>query len=494
MAKILSHKTNMNEHSEGLINALKFFNFIWLALCAIMVYFCQFGDLNLPDSYATLILIFPFIASRFFKYSRVYFFNQNRPFWISIQRVLFAWIKTILILTMVIFLSHLSDELQDHWLITIISFGQIGRDISKLWIMNWFILGFFGLFLLQVGYYLVQDNFKKKGLLITRAVIVGAEYTGRWVIGHFNEISKKSIKVVGIYDDRVDFNRPSIRRLNMHSMAISGGLNELFNFVHENPIDMVIVTLPYQDADRIHQVVKRLRVLPVQIHVCPGRISYDLDKSEVVDLGGIPMLKIIGRPLEKGGWWIKQIEDIVIANIAVLLTAPLMLLIALAIKLESRGPVIYAQPRGGFNSKAFKIYKFRTMRYEPSAPVVQAQPQDPRITRVGRFLRKHSLDELPQFFNVLKGDMSVVGPRPHAIDHDREFGAIIAQYISRLRVKPGITGWAQVNGFRGLTDTKDKLLKRLEYDLYYIDNWSVWLDLRIILKTIFISLQDKSAF
>jgi putative colanic acid biosynthesis UDP-glucose lipid carrier transferase len=134
------------------------------------------------------------------------------------------------------------------------------------------------------------------------------------------------------------------------------------------------------------------------------------------------------------------------------------------------------------------------MRDEPDAPLIQAQPQDQRVTRIGRLLRRHSLDELPQFLNVLKGDMSIVGPRPHAIEHDQEFTTIISQYVSRLRVKPGITGWAQINGFRGLTDTRQKLLKRLEYDLYYIDHWSLWLDLRIIVKTIFITIADRNAF
>jgi putative colanic acid biosynthesis UDP-glucose lipid carrier transferase len=495
-----NYKTNTNERSEGLINALKFSNFLWVALSAILVYWWQFGDLDVPADYTIIILIFSFLSSQFFKSSRVYLFNQNRPFWLSVKRVFFAWTKTILVLTLVIFLGNLSRETQDHLLITVLSFGHIGYGISRLWVTNWLLAGLCGLFLLQIGYYLIQDSYKKKGQLTIRAVIVGAEHTGRWVVGHFNKAeyfdrkAKNLIQIIGIYDDRVDFARPSMRLLNMQSMAIRGGLNDLFTFVHENPVDMVIVTLPYQDADRIHQVVKRLRVLPVQIHVCPGRISYDLDKSEVVDLVGIPMLKIIGRPLEKGGWLIKQIEDLVVASLAVLLVGPLMLLIALVIKLESQGPVIYTQQRGGFNSAGFKLYKFRTMRYDPDAPLVQAQPQDPRITKIGHFLRKHSLDELPQFFNVLKGDMSVVGPRPHAIAHDQEFSAIIAQYVSRLRVKPGITGWAQVNGFRGLTDTQEKLLKRLEYDLYYIDNWSVWLDLWIILKTFFISMKDKNAF
>lgn len=473
---IKNQKINHNNLSYFLINILQFIDFSWVALSALIAYWLQYRNLDLEPIYAVIIPSLCLITIYWFRTAGVYFFNPNQLLLICIKNTAFNWIKLNLLLgaTMLFTNTH--------------------QEISRLWIIDWFLLGIFGFIILRIIFYFIQKRYYEKSRFVTRVVVVGAEHTGRWVIQHLRSVGQKIIEVIGVYDDQISPDRPSMRPMKIQSIFIQGGINDLVNFVRNNPVDIVVVTLPYEAADRIHQAVMRLRVLPVQIHVCPGRISYELDKSEVVDLGGIPMLKILARPLEKGGWLVKQMEDLLIASMIILLISPLLLFIAIAIKLDSRGPIIYTQKRGGFNSRSFKMYKFRTMRHAPGAPLVQAQPQDPRITRVGRFLRKHSLDELPQFFNVLKRDMSIVGPRPHAIQHDQEFTAIISQYISRLRVKPGITGWAQINGFRGLTDTPEKLLKRLEYDLYYIDHWSLWFDLRIILKTILISIADKTAF
>jgi len=200
--------------------------------------------------------------------------------------------------------------------------------------------------------------------------------------------------------------------------------------------------------------------------------------------------------LETWGVFVKRIEDIILSVIILILIAPLLVCIALAVKISSPGPVFFVQFRGGFNGYVFRMFKFRSM-YVPTSvdsKVKQATLGDPRITRIGSFLRRSSLDELPQFFNVLKGDMSIVGPRPHAVEHDEEFRQIISSYVSRLRVKPGITGWAQIHGFRGLTDTREKLLSRPEYDLFYIDHWSLWLDLWIILKTVLTGMVNKNAY
>jgi putative colanic acid biosynthesis UDP-glucose lipid carrier transferase len=194
---------------------------------------------------------------------------------------------------------------------------------------------------------------------------------------------------------------------------------------------------------------------------------------------------------------LKLAEDYFFASLLLVLLSPLMLLIAIAIKVDSPGPVLYRQLRGGFNRRIFEMRKFRTMYYssEPLAGrTEQAVPGDRRITRVGRWLRRTSLDELPQLFNVFRGEMSIVGPRPHAVDHDDAFGALVPHYVSRLRVKPGITGWAQVNGFRGVTDTTDKIKARVEHDLHYIDHWSLWLDIKIIAMTPLVGLIHRNAY
>lgn len=466
---------NFNNLSYFFTSILMLLDLLWVIISTILVYWLQNDNLDFESKYL-IITGFSFLNLQWFKSVKIYTFNPSQSLFSSVKSVAFLWLKINLFLAGIIFISHMGDS------------------ALRIWLIAWFVCSLAGFTIFRIIFYSAQKHYHSTGKLATRVVVIGAEYTGRWVILSLQKIQKNLIEVVGIYDDQFNPDRPSVRPMNLQPITIQGGIDQLVNFVRRSHVDIVVVTLPYEAAERIHEVVKRLRVLPVQIHVCPGRIDYELDKHEVVDLGGIPMLKISGRPLEKGGWLIKQIEDTVIASIVVFLTTPLMLLIALAVKLETHGPAIYTQQRGGFNGVNFKMYKFRTMRYDPDALLVQAQPQDSRVTAVGRFLRRHSLDELPQFFNVLKGDMSVVGPRPHAVQHDEEFSAIIAQYISRLRVKPGITGWAQINGLRGLTDTREKLLKRLEYDIYYIDHWSPWLDLYIIFKTIAISAVDKNAF
>lgn len=190
---------------------------------------------------------------------------------------------------------------------------------------------------------------------------------------------------------------------------------------------------------------------------------------------------------------IKRAMDLTLSILSLPVMLPIMLLIALLIKLDSTGPVLFRQVRGGYRSQSFMIYKFRTMRHAREDRMIQARPGDPRVTRIGYWLRRFSLDELPQIINVLRGDLSLVGPRPHAVEMDTEYDKILRQYVSRTRVKPGLTGWAQVQGLRGVTDTPEKMQNRLEHDLYYIDNWSVWLDLIIILKTFGIVLKGENA-
>jgi putative colanic acid biosynthesis UDP-glucose lipid carrier transferase len=213
-------------------------------------------------------------------------------------------------------------------------------------------------------------------------------------------------------------------------------------------------------------------------------------------LAGVPMLAALERPLSGWSLVVKAVEDRVIAGIALLCLSPLLALIALAIKLDSPGPVLFRQKRYGFANNEFTVFKFRTMRHraaeEPDVP--QARRNDPRITRVGGFLRRSSLDELPQLINVMLGDMSLVGPRPHAVAHNVQFAQVIDDYLSRHRVKPGITGWAQINGLRGETDTPEKMRARVQHDLYYIDHWSLLFDIKILALTPFRGFINRNAY
>jgi len=376
-------------------------------------------------------------------------------------------------------------------LILVLFFSRQSEDISRIWVSTWWVLGIGVLLISRVLLTKLLTHWNRSGILGERVVIVGAGDIGKWLLDQIRNKTDGHVQVVGIFDDR-----KSRLILQEGTIEIDGTTDDLLDFVRENNIDMIVMALPSQSEERLNQLVMKLRVLPVEIHICPGRIGFSLERSEVVEMGGIPLLKVVSRPLETWGVFVKRIEDIILSVIILILIAPLLVCIALAVKISSPGPVFFVQFRGGFNGYVFRMFKFRSM-YVPTSvdsKVKQATLGDPRITRIGSFLRRSSLDELPQFFNVLKGDMSIVGPRPHAVEHDEEFRQIISSYVSRLRVKPGITGWAQIHGFRGLTDTREKLLSRPEYDLFYIDHWSLWLDLWIILKTVLTGMVNKNAY
>jgi Undecaprenyl-phosphate glucose phosphotransferase len=250
----------------------------------------------------------------------------------------------------------------------------------------------------------------------------------------------------------------------------------------------VIVALPWSAESRLQEVVAALAITPVRIRLAPDLAGFAFAQRQVVLLGDLPMMTLFERPISGFDQIIKKAEDMLLALVILAGVSPILMLAAIAIKLDSKGPIFFRQEREGFNNRRFHIWKFRSMYVDDSQfdQITQATRRDPRITRVGRVLRSLSIDELPQLFNVLAGEMSIVGPRPHAPSTragDRIFSEVVATYASRHKVKPGMTGWAQVNGWRGETDTEEKLLKRLEYDLFYIENWSVMLDLYIVLKT-----------
>jgi Undecaprenyl-phosphate glucose phosphotransferase len=277
---------------------------------------------------------------------------------------------------------------------------------------------------------------------------------------------------------------------------VLGTVNELLAFARRNPIDQIIVALPWDAENRLLAWMKKLRSLPVDVRLCPDMIGFHLPHRQVTHVGGVPMLNVFEKPLAGWNYIVKIMEDRVLAAGILVLIMPLLLVICALIKLDSRGPVLFRQKRYGFNNEVIEVFKFRTMYVDgcDDQAVAQATKQDPRVTRVGRILRRTSLDELPQFLNVLSGTMSIVGPRPHAVAHNEQYSRLIDEYLARHRVKPGITGWAQVNGLRGETETLDKMEQRVRYDLYYIENWSLLFDIRIILRTLFVGFSHPNAY
>jgi Undecaprenyl-phosphate glucose phosphotransferase len=259
--------------------------------------------------------------------------------------------------------------------------------------------------------------------------------------------------------------------------------------------DAIFILLPWSATDIIDRCAETFTSLPVEIHLGPEQVLHRFEEAKLSTLGPVASLQITRRPLNRREIIQKRMFDLIFAAVALLLATPLLVLVAALIKLDSRGPIFFVQRRFGFNQQPFSIIKLRTMStLEDGADIRQAQHDDPRLTRVGRWLRRWNIDEIPQLFNVLTGDMSLVGPRPHALSHDREYEQRISLYARRHNVKPGITGWAQINGYRGGTDTEEKMRKRVEYDLFYIDNWSLWFDLKIIARTVLSRTAYQNAY
>jgi Undecaprenyl-phosphate glucose phosphotransferase len=276
------------------------------------------------------------------------------------------------------------------------------------------------------------------------------------------------------------------RRINDPAAALAADLATASARARDLKPDAVFIALPWSDQETIDACIDAFMNLPVAIHMTPERIMDRFDNPHIVRIGSLASLRLTRPALSFAEVTFKRIFDICAASAILVASLPLLLLIALAIRLDSKGPVLFLQRRFGFNQEPFRIFKFRTMSTTDDGEVIrQATRGDPRITRIGGFLRRYNLDELPQLINVIAGQMSLVGPRPHALAHDREYQRKIALYARRHNVKPGITGWAQVNGLRGETDTDEKMARRIAYDHWYIDNWSFWLDLGILLRTLF---------
>ena len=260
-------------------------------------------------------------------------------------------------------------------------------------------------------------------------------------------------------------------------------------------IDYVFLTYSGTQKQEILDAIKALANSTATVYLAPNLFLADLLGSHWVTVGNIPMITINDHPFYGSQWALKKVEDLILGGLIFVFVLPLMLVIAMAVKLSSKGPILFKQRRYGLNGEIIQVLKFRTMTtQDDGAVVVQASKNDPRITPLGKFLRRTSLDELPQFVNVLQGTMSIVGPRPHAISHNEQYRQLIQGYMLRHKVKPGITGWAQVNGLRGETETVDKMKARVDYDLYYINNWSIWLDLKIIFLTVLNGFTGKTAY
>ncbi|HFT7714370.1 TPA: undecaprenyl-phosphate glucose phosphotransferase, partial [Klebsiella pneumoniae] len=278
-------------------------------------------------------------------------------------------------------------------------------------------------------------------------------------------------------------------------ITYAGNVSQLVQDAREGKIDRIYIALGMKDENLIKSIVSQLTDTTCSVLLIPDIFTFNILQSRTEEINGVPVVPLFDTPLSGINMVFKRLEDIIVSSIILLFISPILVAISLAVKLSSPGPVIFRQIRYGMDGKPIKVWKFRSMTVmENDDRVIQATKNDTRVTKVGKFLRSTSLDELPQFFNVLFGQMSVVGPRPHAVSHNEQYRSLIHGYMLRHKVKPGITGLAQINGWRGETDTLEKMEKRIEYDLLYIRGWSIWLDLKIIFLTVFKGFINKSAY
>ena len=323
-----------------------------------------------------------------------------------------------------------------------------------------------------------------------RAIIVGAGNLGTELRGRFANDSSLGVDVAGFFDDRT-LDRTDLVDPN----KLLGRLADIPAYVNRNGIDLVYITLPMASQPRTLSVLDALRDTTASVYFVPDIFVSDLIQARVDHIHGMPVVALTETPTLGVSGIGKRISDVVIAGLILLLIWPVLLILAAGVKLSSPGPVIFKQRRYGLDGQEILVYKFRSMRVcDDGAVIQQAGRCDPRTTRFGAFIRRTSLDELPQFINVLQGRMSVVGPRPHAVAHNEQYRKLIKGYMLRHKVKPGITGWAQVNGLRGETETLDKMRARVQYDIDYMRNWSLVFDLMIIVKTVAVVWRDQNAY
>jgi Undecaprenyl-phosphate glucose phosphotransferase len=364
-------------------------------------------------------------------------------------------------------------------------FAKLGNDVSRFWLSAFFFVGLMSLMAERLLLRAIVRGWARHGRLDRRTVIVGADHNGEQLVEALKGQDDSDIEILGVFDDRND-----ARALETCAGSPKlGKVEDILEFARRTRVDLVLFALPISAETRILEMLKKLWVLPVDIRLSAHTNKLRFRPRSYSYLGKIPTLNVFEAPISDWDLVIKWLFDHFVGAIILLLASPVMLLVALAVKLDSPGPILFRQKRFGFNNERIDVFKFRSLYHHQADPLASkvVTKNDSRVTRVGRFIRRTSLDELPQLFNVVfKGNLSLVGPRPHAVQsklQTRLFDEAVDGYFARHRVKPGITGWAQINGWRGEVDSEEKIQKRVEFDLYYIENWSAPFDLFILLKT-----------
>ncbi|MFI4997035.1 MAG: undecaprenyl-phosphate glucose phosphotransferase [Hyphomicrobiales bacterium] len=461
---------------EGLARLTDFVLAIATGFAAFHLYL---GDQRSFDSaYAGMVAMVSLATLLGFQMAGLYQISALRSFSHAMARLAGTWGLVFLIGLAGVFFMKSSDA------------------FSRVFLATWLVLGFAVISLGRVMMASAVRWLTRKGRLDRRTAIVGGGAPAETLIKLLEQEKDTGLQLCGVFDDRADNRSPDV----VANYPKLGTVDDLVEFARRTRLDLIIFTVPVSAEQRLLQMLRKLWVLPIDIRLSAHMAKLRLRPRSYSYIGSVPVLDLFDKPIADWDLVLKWIFDKVVGTAMLILLSPLLLLTALAVKLDSPGPVLFRQKRFGFNNDLVEIFKFRSMyvdQLDQGADKLVTKA-DPRVTRVGRFIRKASLDELPQLLNVVfYGNLSLVGPRPHALQAkaaDRLYDQVVDGYFARHRVKPGITGWAQIHGWRGETDTQEKIQKRVEHDLHYIENWSLLLDLLIILKTPASLIGNKNAF
>jgi putative colanic acid biosynthesis UDP-glucose lipid carrier transferase len=425
-----------------------------ILLAFLLAYYLRFDSLQMSTGYVIALLLGLLTAAVIMPATGAFRHEFRWAFLRKTRRLLAGWALAVTAL------------------VTMAALFKVTSDYSRVWFAYWVLFGGAGLFISQLMEHAWQTHRRKHSKMTRRLVLIGGGSNGKRVEQRILSDPDGDLQLVARFG---------------HDWSGENAypLEQLAEFVATEHINEVWVAVPWDDRKLLESALNALNESVVDVSVIPDLYQYRLLNQGIVEWGGMPVINLSGTPMTGTELRMKALLDRIGSFLVLLLISPLFLVLALLVKFSGPGPVLFHQQRHGIGGDAIDILKFRTMKQhtEPEGEVIQASRDDVRITPIGRFLRRSSLDELPQLINVLRGEMSLVGPRPHAIEHNESFKSRIPKYMLRHKVRPGITGWAQVNGFRGITDTEEKMALRIEHDLWYIQNWSLWLDIKILLQT-----------
>ena len=459
------------------VACLEIFDLTVIVVAGAVAKWLRFDTWSLAGSHSLMVILVVLIAYFVFKHTKLHQ-HSVLPNWLAQARR--AATAMLLVMFVILAVSYAT---------------KTSESISRLWLGMWLGGAFLALVLTRPVVAQLYRRLENAGAFSRHFVVFSTAseldalqaFLDRWTA-----IMPASDIIAGVFLDRPEKAAETGFR---SQYLVKGAFDDFLDWSSSQRIDNAVAVVSPRNSQAIEPLLQTIRCVSLDLNLVAGQVDEIWAQREVGKIAGLPVIRVMARPLDSAQIIVKRLEDVVVAGTALIFFGPLMLLAALAIKLDSPGPVFFRQARHGFNNRPFQVLKFRTMHYtqEVMSDLTQAQRNDPRVTRLGALLRKTSLDELPQLFNVLSGDMSIVGPRPHAIEHNDKYAQQIDAYMTRHRIKPGITGWAQVNGLRGETDALDKMRKRVEHDLFYVDNWSLKFDLKIMILT-FNCFVDPNAY